>query len=857
MKLNLLFGLLILAQTLFAQYFTEVLSGQPFDNLRFSSIAFFDVNSDGHKDVLITGLNRCGERIAKLHINDGMGNFTEMRNTPFDGVYNGSIAFSDINGDGHGDVLITGWNSSSSVIAKLYTNDGTGKFTEKESKPLDGAFGGSMAFADVNGDGHEDVLIMGRNGSWERIAKLYTNDGTGKFTEIKNTPFEGLIYPSMAFADVNGDGHKDVLFTGQRSSGELIAKLFINDGTGQFTEKMDTPFEGVWYSAVAFSDVNGDGYEDVLITGLNSSSHRIAQLYINDGMGQFTKMTDTPFAGVMNGSIAFEDVNGDGHMDIYITGTVIVSYLEIAKLYINDGMGNFTEKRNTPFDGVSSGSIAFSDINGDGHKDLLITGWNSNYFDAITKLYTNDGMGDFIEIIVTPMDGVWESSIAFSDINGDGHKDVLITGQNSYDELIAKLYTNDGMGNFTEMMDTPFEGVRRSSISFTDVNGDDHEDVLIIGLNSSGNRIARLYTNDGLGNFTEMKTPFDDVWVVSSAFSDVNGDGHKDVLIMGRYSSNEPSAKLYINDGLGNFTEMMGISFDGVYNGSITFSDVNGDGREDLFIIGRNSSNRLISKLYLNDGMGNFTEMMDTPFDGVYIGSIAFSDINGDGHEDVLITGRNSSNELIAKLYTNDGKGNFTEVMGTPFDGVWESSIAFSDVNSDGHKDVLITGLNSSNELITKLYTNDGMGNFNEIIDTPFDGIRRGSIAFTDINGNGHADVLITGLNSSGKRITKLYTNDGIVNSTDELILRSNLDVTMYPNPTKSDILNVRFKSSVSGLMSIDVYDINGRLLVKQRKNLEMDTQAISVDVGALAPGIYFIRLESGKRVGVAKFVVQ
>ena len=79
-------------------------------------------------------------------------------------------------------------------------------------------------------------------------------------------------------------------------------------------------------------------------------------------------------------------------------------------------------------------------------------------------------------------------------------------------------------------------------------------------------------------------------------------------------------------------------------------------------------------------------------FEGAEFSSIAFADVDGDSDKDVLITGANNSNQRIAKLYTNDGSGNFSEVLVTPFDAVWRSSIAFADVDGDGHKDVLITG---------------------------------------------------------------------------------------------------------------------------------------------------------------------
>jgi hypothetical protein len=374
-----------------------------------------------------------------------------------------------------------------------------------------------------------------------------------------------------------------------------------------FTEVMNTPFDGVSPGSIAFSDVNGDGHEDLLITGLTSSADLIAKLYINDGSGHFTERINTPFDGVTLSSIAFSDVNGDGHEDLLITGydRFFTSQLSrSSKLYINDGTGHFTEKTGTPFNDVSSGSIGFSDVNGDGHDDVLITGFSDSRL--IAKLYINDGTGHFTEKLDTPFKGVWQSSVAFSDVNSDGYEDVLITGQSGSSGRIAKLYTNDGFGNFTERMDTPFDGVYRSSIAFSDVNGDGHEDLLIAGLSDSDKQTTKLYINDGAGSFTEkICVPFDGITSGSIAFSDVNGDGHEDLLIAGRSSSGKPSiAKLYINDWTGNFSEKTGTSFYPVLSSSIAFSDVNSDGREDVIITGAIGLER-IAKLYINDGVSN------------------------------------------------------------------------------------------------------------------------------------------------------------------------------------------------------------------------------------------------------------
>lgn len=81
--------------------------------------------------------------------------------------------------------------------------------------------------------------------------------------------------------------------------------------------------------------------------------------------------------------------------------------------------------------------------------------------------------------------------------------------------------------------------------------------------------------------------------------------------------------------------------------------------------------------------------------EGVSLSSIAFADVDADNDPDLLITGWNGSN-ATAKLYTNDGKGNFTEkTTGTPFEGVEAGSIAFADVGGDSDPDVFITGFNT------------------------------------------------------------------------------------------------------------------------------------------------------------------
>ena len=355
----------------------------------------------------------------------------------------------------------------------------------------------------------------------------------------------------------------------------------------------------------------------------------------------------------------------------------------------------FSHIQNTPFTDVSAGSVAFSDIDNDGDDDVLITGYNNGSF---SELYKNDGLGNFTLVSNTPFTGVIASSVAFSDIDSDGDKDLLITGEYSYSNgicyVIAELYKNNGSGIFSLVTGTPFTGFLDGSMAFSDIDNDGDEDILITGrrgMYPNYDAISELYKNDGLGNFSlVIAAPFPKIWASSVAFSDIDNDGDQDLLITGNNDSSLAITELYKNDGLGNFSLVSSTPFIGVYASSIAFSDIDNDGDEDLLIAGRYCTNGIcyvITELYKNDGLGNFSLVSTAPFSDIYRGSISFSDIDQDGDKDVLITGNS-----LSELYKNDGLGNFSLVSGTPFTGVYNSSIAFSDIDKDGDEDVLIIG---------------------------------------------------------------------------------------------------------------------------------------------------------------------
>jgi len=365
----------------------------------------------------------------------------------------------------------------------------------EETSPLpnnvnfEGLTNSSLAIADIDGDNDQDLLITGRNSSNVKKSNLYINDGFGGYTLATNTPFDGVMLSDVAFSDVDGDNDQDLLITGYSSSNYNISKLYLNNGIGLFTLAINTPFEAVRQSSIAFADIDEDNDQDLLITGFNQQGKSVSNLYINDGLGNYSLVTNTPFTSVHNSSVAFSDIDGDNDQDVIISGLSSSNY-PVTKLYSNDGVGNFNLTNNS-FIGVQNGSIKFSDIDGDKDQDLLITGLNSS---SIAKLYKNDGVGNYQEIN-SQIEGVQYSSVAFSDIDGDNDQDVLISGRNNSNQPSSRLYlNNDGGGNYT-LNSSSFYNCQNGDIEFSDVDGDEDEDLILIGNNNSSQRVSKLYLN--------------------------------------------------------------------------------------------------------------------------------------------------------------------------------------------------------------------------------------------------------------------------------------------------------------------------------------------------------------------------
>ena len=443
---------------------------------------------------------------------------------------------------------------------------------------------------------------------------------------------------------------------------------------------------------------------------------------------------------------------------------------------------------------------------------------------------------------------------------------MLITGIGGSSWGNTVLYENGGSGNFTPISGTPFDfiGITEGYVVFGDVDNDGDEDLLLAG-DSMGQwtAVTRLYINDG-GIFVHDTTT--SIFAAADpciVFSDMDNDNDLDVLISGANSWSNPRTSLYENIG-GIFTEVPGTGLIDVNYPCIAVSDIDGDGYNDVLISGDDNSGSpfsCLTKLYINDGSLplHFTEVLVTPFPDVRVrsSSNAFSDIDNDGDPDLLITGNEcvGGGSFVSILYENDGSGNFTEVQGTPFVQVHNSSVAFSDVTGDGYADVLITGEDTSANDVSKLYINDGSGGFDDLLQNPnpFFGVYDGDVAFADIDNDGDNDVLITG-GGNGNYNAKLYLNNG-VNST-AITEISIVKCEAFPNPSR-DLFNVEFTSLVRQDLEVRIINSIGEIVYIDNINNHIGEYSNSINLENNSKGVYLLELDTDNGMINKKLILQ
>ncbi|BFM39586.1 FG-GAP-like repeat-containing protein [Synechocystis sp. LKSZ1] len=720
-------------------------------NVAYSSVAWGDYDNDGDLDVLLTGKE--GGRVAKVFRNDS-GSFTDI-NASLTAVYSGAVAWGDYDKDGDLDILLTG-NSSGGRIAKVYRND-SGSFSDINASLVGVSSGGgrTVAWGDYDNDGDLDIVLTGSVSLGNYTSRIYRND-SGSFTDI-SASLTAVGNSAVAWGDYDADGDLDLLLAGSSASGS-IARIYRNNA-GTFSD-ISAGLTGVDFASAAWGDYDNDGDLDLLLAG-NTGSSRIARIYQNNA-GTFSDIS-AGLTGVDFASAAWGDYDNDGDLDLLLTGRAGTGVgTKISKIYKNTG-GTFTEISASGLTGVYDGSVAWGDYDNDSDLDILLTG-DAGSFNRITRVFQNTtATPNTPPTAPTGLSVTWPSLTSVV-LTWNAPTDTQTpTNGLSYN---LRVGTTPGGSDVVGPMALS-NGKRTVAVSGTV----ETTTWVLNGLTPgqqyywSVQAIDSAFAGSAFATESSFTQPqFTDQGSLglvggirgSAVWGDYDNDGDLDVLSTGFINSSGFS-QVFRNDG-GTFVDISA-NLVQMANGSAAWGDYDNDGDLDILLTGRDPSNNSISKVYRNDN-GTFIDIA-APLPGVRYSSVAWGDYDNDGDLDILLTGRTVSAPAtgITRIYRNDGSDNFTD-SSAPLPGVGFGSTAWGDYDNDGDLDILLTGTNTSGSRISRIYRNDGNGSFSDISAALLQ-LNNSSVAWGDYDNDGDLDILLSGQDGGGVLRSLVYRNDG------------------------------------------------------------------------------------------------
>jgi hypothetical protein len=333
---------------------------------------------------------------------------------------------------------------------------------------------------DFNGDGILDVAVLWSPDIYgdSYSFTVFTGNGDGTFLAGQTYPLglSTLIQPYMTAGDFNADGKTDLAFLTMNISGNNTNSVTVFLGTGNGTFGA-----GITSAAMVQKNEGGD---------------------------------------VISGSMTTADFNGDGKMDLAVTGACVDPCG--ATILLGHGDGSFTAT--TYFPDQSVGRVVAGDFNEDGIPDLA----GGGYFNSgALVVLSGKGDGSFaVQPSTTTVDS-FPSSIVTGDFNSDGAIDLAFGYSSSVDVLLGK-----GDGTFTRANGSPFAGEGQDLVA-GDFNHDGKAD--LVGLDPYSHLID-LLTGDGHGGFALAPTTPAFSTGYSSSFhivgADFNGDGVPDLALL-------------------------------------------------------------------------------------------------------------------------------------------------------------------------------------------------------------------------------------------------------------------------------------------------------------------------------------
>ena len=364
------------------------------------------------------------------------------------------VATTSLRDNGVNDLIVA--NSADNTVSVLLGN-GDGTFATQVTYPTGtdpvsiatGQFNSGTTA--VNSDDFPDLAVANKAANSVSVL-LGSASGDGTFQPKVDYPtgHAPVSVVAAGFHDVTAPGITDLAVANQSDS---TISIFQGNGDGTFkTPTVVTLPPGYEPTSLAAADVNGDGHIDLIVADQGNNSFSVL---LGNGNGTFQPRKDYP-TGAAPVYVALGDFNEDGALDVATannTGnTVSVYYNQISNQNIPTGTFLAGTTRDFPA-GNGPTSIAVADYNLDGLADMVVSDQTDNAVSVILNL----GSQNFAANVELPVDTA-PVSVASADFNDDGRPDIATANSGAANSTVI-LNTSSLLGSGLGTAGTPYPGI--------------------------------------------------------------------------------------------------------------------------------------------------------------------------------------------------------------------------------------------------------------------------------------------------------------------------------------------------------------------------------------------------------------